>query len=104
MRDDDLAPIVIMASNRGDSPIHDTDYRSPPGLPLDFLDRVVIISTHSAQRRNRADLSIRVQEEEIDVFPDALALLTKIGQEAGLRYASNLISTSQLVSAKRRAK
>ncbi|QPC79598.1 hypothetical protein HYE68_010350 [Fusarium pseudograminearum] len=38
------------------------------------------------------------------MHPDALALLTKIGQEAGLRYASNLITTSQLVSAKRKAK
>ncbi|ATY67025.1 reptin [Cordyceps militaris] len=51
-----------------------------------------------------AILSIRAQEEEVDVSADALALLTKIGQEAGLRYASNLISTSQLVAAKRRAK
>ncbi|GKT87023.1 ruvB-like helicase 2 [Colletotrichum tofieldiae] len=46
----------------------------------------------------------RAQEEEVDVSPDALALLTKIGQEAGLRYASNLITTSQLICAKRRAK
>ncbi|POS70835.1 hypothetical protein DHEL01_v210768 [Diaporthe helianthi] len=33
-----------------------------------------------------------------------MALLAKIGQEAGLRYASNLITTSQLVAAKRRQK
>ncbi|PQE09867.1 hypothetical protein CJF31_00008084 [Rutstroemia sp. NJR-2017a BVV2] len=43
-------------------------------------------------------------EEEVDVSPDALALLTKIGQEAGIRYASNLITTSQLICAKRKAK
>ncbi|KAG7285091.1 E3 ubiquitin-protein ligase hel2 [Staphylotrichum longicolle] len=85
----DLAPIVIMASNRGHSRIRGTDYKSPHGLPLDFLDRI---------------LSIRAQEEEVDLTPDALALLTKIGQEAGLRYASNLITTSQLISAKKRAK
>ena len=36
--------------------------------------------------------------------PDALALLTKIGKEAGLRYASNLITTSTLLSQKRKAK
>jgi DNA helicase TIP49 (TBP-interacting protein) len=39
----------------------------------------------------------------VDVAPDALALLTKIGQEAGLRYASNLITTSYLLSQKRKA-
>src|ERR1700755_3094281 len=43
--EDELAPIVIMASNRGTTTIRGTNYRSPHGLPLDFLDRVVIIST-----------------------------------------------------------
>ncbi|CAK7229171.1 RuvB-like protein 2 [Sporothrix bragantina] len=100
-----LAPIVIMASNRGQSRIRGTDYKSPHGLPLDFLDRVSIISTqpYGPEEINKI-LSIRAQEEEVELTPDALALLTKIGQETGLRYASNLITTSQLVSAKRRAK
>jgi len=101
----DLSPIVIMASNRGVSKIRGTDYKSPHGLPLDFLDRVSIINTHAYNADEiQQILSIRAQEEEVDVSPDALALLTKIGQEAGLRYASNLITTSQLISAKRRAK
>lgn len=103
--EDELAPIVIMASNRGNSRIRGTTYRSPHGLPLDFLDRVVIVSTHPyAKEEIQQILSIRAQEEEVDVSPDALALLTKIGQEAGLRYASNLITTSQLISTKRKAK
>jgi len=103
--EDELAPIVIMASNRGNSRIRGTNYRSPHGLPLDFLDRVVIVSTHAYQKEEiQQILSIRAQEEEVDVTPDALALLTKIGQEAGLRYASNLITTSQLIMAKRKAK
>ncbi len=103
--EDELAPVVIMASNRGNSRIRGTDYRSPHGLPLDFLDRVVIINTHPYSGDEiKQILTIRAQEEEVDVSPDALALLTKIGQEAGLRYSSNLISTSQLVSAKRKAK
>ncbi|UKZ54749.1 RuvB-like protein 2 [Trichoderma virens] len=103
--EDDLAPVVIMASNRGQSRIRGTDYKSPHGLPLDFLDRVVIINTHPYNSEEiQQILSIRAQEEEIDVSADALALLTKIGQEAGLRYASNLITTSQLVSAKRKSK
>ncbi|CAG8952114.1 hypothetical protein HYFRA_00000852 [Hymenoscyphus fraxineus] len=103
--EDDLAPIVIMASNRGHSKIRGTNYKSPHGLPLDFLDRVVIVSTHSYNKEEiQQILSIRAQEEEVDITPDALALLTKIGQETGLRYASNLITTSQLISAKRRGK
>ncbi|KAI9763023.1 MAG: RuvB-like protein 2 [Chaenotheca gracillima] len=103
--EDELAPIVIMASNRGNTRIRGTQYRSPHGLPLDFLDRLVIVSTHpySAEEIQQI-LSIRAQEEEVDVTPDALALLTKIGQETGLRYASNIITTASLISAKRRSK
>ncbi|KAI9671183.1 MAG: RuvB-like protein 2 [Caeruleum heppii] len=103
--EDELAPIVIMASNRGVTRIRGTDYRSPHGLPLDFLDRVVIVSTHPyAPTEIGQILSIRAQEEEVDLTPDALALLTKIGQEAGLRYASNIITTAALIAQKRRAK
>ncbi|KAL8866314.1 MAG: hypothetical protein Q9174_006376 [Haloplaca sp. 1 TL-2023] len=103
--EDDLAPIVIMASNRGHSRIRGTSYRSPHGLPLDFLDRVVIVSTHAYNADEiKQILAIRAQEEEVDVSADAIALLTKIGQEAGLRYASNLITTSSLLSTKRKAK
>merc|ERR1711931_21748 len=34
----DMAPIVIMASNKGITKIRGTDYSSPHGLPLDLLD------------------------------------------------------------------
>ena len=103
--EDELAPIVIMASNRGQATIRGTDYRSPHGLPLDFLDRVVIVSTRPYKPDDiQQILSIRAAEEEVDVSPDALALLTKIGQEAGLRYASNLIMTSFLLAQKRKEK
>jgi RuvB-like protein 2 len=103
--EDKLAPIVIMASNRGTTRIRGTNYKAPHGLPLDFLDRVVIVSTHSYTGSEITQiLSIRAAEEEVELSPDALALLTKIGEEAGLRYASNLITTSQLIAAKRKAR
>lgn len=35
--------------------------------------------------------------------PDALALLTKIGEETSLRYGSHLIATASLLAAKRKA-
>ena len=102
--EDELAPIVIMASNRGKTRIRGTNYRSPHGLPLDFLDRVVIVNTYPYTREDiQQILSTRAQEEEVDVSADALALLTKVGLEAGLRYASNLITTSFLLSQKRKA-
>jgi RuvB-like protein 2 len=101
----ELSPIVIMASNRGNARIRGTTYRSPHGLPLDFLDRVVIVSTHPYAKEELGQiLSLRASEEEVELSPDALALLTKIGQEAGLRYAGNIITTASLIATKRRAK
>ena len=41
----ELAPLVIMASNRGMARIRGTKFRSPHGLPMDLLDRVLIVST-----------------------------------------------------------
>jgi RuvB-like protein 2 len=43
--ENDLAPLVIMASNRGVTRIRGTKYQSPHGIPIDLLDRVLIIST-----------------------------------------------------------
>jgi len=34
-----LAPIVILATNRGISTIRGTDITSPHGIPIDLLDR-----------------------------------------------------------------
>ena len=43
--ENDLSPLVIMASNRGMARIRGTKTRSPHGLPVDLLDRVLIVST-----------------------------------------------------------
>ena len=65
---------------------------------------MVIVSTQPYPADDiRQILAIRAQEEEIDLSPDALALLTKIGEESNLRYASNIITTSHLLSQKRKA-
>ena len=37
----ELAPLVIMASNGGMARIRGTKFRSPYGLPMDLLDRVL---------------------------------------------------------------
>ncbi|HID73201.1 TPA: AAA family ATPase, partial [Candidatus Micrarchaeota archaeon] len=41
----ELAPIIIMATNRGLARIRGTDMESPHGIPLDLLDRLLIIPT-----------------------------------------------------------
>merc|ERR1711935_907253 len=38
----DMAPVLIIATNRGIAKIRGTDYKSPHGIPLDLLDRMLI--------------------------------------------------------------
>ena len=41
----DLAPVLIIATNRGIAQIRGTQYKSPHGIPIDLLDRLMIITT-----------------------------------------------------------
>lgn len=102
--EDDFAPIIVMATNRGVTHARGTNYKSPHGISLDLLDRSVIVHTSAySQDELRTILSIRASEEEVNLSADALALLTKIGEETSLRYASNLVSVSQQIAFKRRS-
>jgi RuvB-like protein 2 len=40
-----MSPILVVATNRGITRIRGTNYRSPHGIPIDLLDRLLIIST-----------------------------------------------------------
>merc|ERR1712091_550249 len=95
--------IVIMATNRGITNIRGTDYKSPHGIPLDLLDRMLIISTEPyAMKEIRKILDIRAEEEDVEMTDDAKELLTKIGLESTLRYAIHLISVANLCCIKRK--
>ena len=51
-----------MATNRGITNIRGTDYKSPHGIPLDLLDRMLIISTQPyTQREIRKIIDIRAE-------------------------------------------
>lgn len=99
----DMAPIVIMASNKGISKIRGTDYKSPHGLPIDLLDRLLIISTSPYQEKDLEQiLRIRCEEEDVEMSDDAIAVLTKIAQETSLRYSIHLITSASLCCKKRK--
>jgi len=40
-----LAPIVVFATNRGNTTIRGTEIQSPHGIPIDLLDRLLIVKT-----------------------------------------------------------
>lgn len=101
----DLAPIVIMASNRGVTKIRGTNYTSPHGLPMDLLDRMVIITTapYSSDELKQI-IKIRCDEEDVSLEDEALKELTSIAEKSSLRYAIQLITTSNLIARRRKSK
>lgn len=98
------APIVVMATNRGVTKIRGTNYFAPHGIPLDLLDRLLIIQTKPYEAEELQHiLEIRCQEEDVQITEKGLKLLTKIGGQTSLRYSINLITTSNLCAVKRKS-
>lgn len=103
--ENDLAPVIIMASNRGITRIRGTNHQSPHGIPTDLLDRMLIVSTDAYEENEIASiLKLRCEEEDITLDEDSLELLTKIGLETSLRYVMQLITAAALVCYKRNGK
>ena len=66
--ENELAPILVVATNRGITRIRGTSYRSPHGIPIDLLDRLLIISTSPyAEPEMRVILDIRCEEEDVEM-------------------------------------
>lgn len=99
----ELAPVLVVASNRGITSIRGTTYKSPHGLPLDLLDRLLIVSTKPYNEKEvKQILRLRCEEEDVEITDPAITLLTRIGLETSLRYAMYLITSSALVCTKRK--
>lgn len=102
--EDDFSPLIVFATNRGQSVIRGTDVTSPHGLPFDLLDRLLIIhTTHYSIEEMFEIINIRSQEEEINIVLAAKQLLTTIAHETSLRYALNLLSTTVFIATKRQS-
>jgi RuvB-like protein 2 len=114
----EMAPLVVMASNRGISRIRGTRYKSPHGIPVDLLDRLLIISTKPYDHADMKEISkircvpifhivywltSRADEEDVKLAPDALELIATIGQETSLRYCLNLIAPCHLLAQRRKS-
>lgn len=99
----EMAPVVIMATNRGITRIRGTNYRGPHGMPIDLLDRMIIIRTVPYTKSEVKEiLKIRCEEEDCQLNTEALAVLTRIATTNSLRYAIQLITTANLVSKRRK--
>ena len=94
-----LAPIVILAPNRGHCQIRGTDMKSPHGIPVDLLDRLLIIRTLPYSLNEIVQiLAIRCATESIEIEEDALAQLASIGTRTSLRFVVQLLTPSQVLA------
>jgi len=94
-----LAPIVIFATNRGVSQVRGSDIISPHGIPVDLLDRLMIIRTmpYSLQEIMQI-LSIRASTEGISIEDSALGLLSQNAMQTSLRYAAQILAPANILA------
>lgn len=97
-----IAPIVIFATNRGITTIRGTEpngIKSPHGIPLDVLDRMLIVPTLPYSVQEMISIcQVRARTEHLDLTEDAFRLLGAIGQKTSLRFAIQLLTPSKLVA------
>jgi RuvB-like protein 1 len=95
-----LSPIVIFATNRGMCAVRGTeDVKSPHGLPLDLLDRLLIIRTLPYTLNEIATIiGIRAKTESLTLSDSALKQLAEIGERSSLRYAMQLLTPANILA------
>lgn len=94
-----LAPIVIFATNRGICTIRGTDLTAPHGIPVDLLDRLIIIRTFPYEvNEMKQILKIRAETESISVDDAAVEALALIGETTSLRFIVQLLTPCSILA------
>lgn len=96
-----IAPVVILASNRGMTTIRGTgdDVKYPHGCPPDLIDRLLIVKTLPYnQEEIKTIISKRAQLEGLVLAPEALEKLSQHGVSSSLRYALQLLAPAGILA------
>jgi TBP-interacting protein len=95
----DLAPIIIFATNRGITEIRGTTIKEAHGMPIDLLDRLLIINTkpYSAEAIRRI-IQERAKSEKIELEKEALDFLTDLGTKTSLRHCIQLLAPASIIA------
>lgn len=94
-----LSPIVVFATNRGLCTIRGTDVMAPHGIPVDLLDRILIIRTMPYSLEEIVQIiSIRSETESIEVDENALVAMGEIGARTSLRYAVQMLTPARIIA------
>ena len=94
-----LSPIVVFATNRGVCTIRGTDVLAPHGVPVDLLDRMLIIRTMPYSLEEMIQIiAVRAETESIQIDEEGIATLGEIGSRTSLRYAVQMLTPSRIVA------
>jgi len=94
-----LAPIVIFATNRGVCNIRGTEINAAHGIPVDLLDRLLIVLTKTyVVQEIKQILSIRAEVESTKIEEKALDALAKVGAATSLRYAVQMLTPCKILA------
>ncbi|WWC93920.1 RuvB-like helicase 1 [Kwoniella sp. B9012] len=105
-----LSPYVVLASNRGICTIRGTEYdgilgsssegiRSPHGIPIDLLDRCMIVKTSLYKKEEiKRILEMRCKIENIQITGEALDKLAEQGEKTSLRFVLQLLTPSNILN------
>jgi len=95
-----IAPIVVFATNRGKCKIRGAgDIVSPHGIPLDLLDRLLIIRTLPYSQEEMIQIiKIRASTESLSIEEEALNVLSAVGSKTTLRYAVQLLTPASITA------
>lgn len=95
-----ISPIVIFASNRGMCTVKGTeDIVSPHGIPVDLLDRLLIVRTTAYEPDEiKTILTARSKIEGLQTSEAGLDALVKKGQDVSLRHAIQLLTPASILS------
>ncbi|KAL0230259.1 hypothetical protein PCE1_003820 [Barthelona sp. PCE] len=93
-----IAPIVVFATNRGFATIRGTEIVAPHGVPVDLLDRLLIVRTMAYTRDEiKTIIEIRARTERLSLEDEALERLADIGYETSLRYCLQLMTPASVI-------
>jgi len=95
-----ISPIVILASNRGNTLIRGTqDIIAAHGIPPDLLARLLIIPTHPYNPSEiQTIIKLRAKVEGIAIQESALEKIAQQGSAVSLRYALQLLTPSNILA------
>lgn len=95
-----IAPIVILASNRGNTVIKGTgDVSAAHGIPPDLLARLLIIPTHPySPDEIKTIIRLRAKTEGLNITDPALDKISEHGSKVSLRYALQLLAPASILA------